>query len=604
MGVIYPAWEATVSQIPPRSRFYNLEPVGLGSSNVESFTSYVSRLASAHCISPRILLTHECAPIVHVSLSTPRFFDRHWKQINGSGCSRTDWIGAFERLTRQDNLRFLTFRTFRNVLSPSHLIRSERAWCPLCLDLQRSGEHTIYEPLLWSLEAVSICDKHRCLLELRCRICQTKQKVLLTTYIPGYCANCKEWLGSSEVCQITAANSDDNEWSVWVSSNIGRLLAEAPRLSSPPTTEMARASLSRCIDRICGGNVSLFTRIVSLSRQTVDPLYEPSLQSLNSVLKICYKLGLSPLEFLVGQAGINETKREKLITRLDEREHLREVFLIALDEVPPPTIYDVCRRAGYRFQQDVLELCPDLFKALQLKRKAVVQPGGPIRVRISDEKVRDAFEAAFRKPMPTSLKQIALEIGYYSAEPLTRRFPELCMQLESLKKELVVAAFAAALQKEVPPPLTEIAKDLACGVVFLKNNFPDLCKQVIQLRRSLVTNRRDRVTASLKDALVEFPPPSLEEMSIRLGLSSRGLERLSPELSKQIANRSKEFIRERTLKKESDFRRLVRNAVIDLNSRGVYPTITKISLLVDLRTHAYTYISKLVHELRTEFELE
>src|SRR6266511_2897438 len=49
-------------QLPPRSRLYCLAPIGLGTREVESATSYLARLARAHCVSTWSLLKCEIAP--------------------------------------------------------------------------------------------------------------------------------------------------------------------------------------------------------------------------------------------------------------------------------------------------------------------------------------------------------------------------------------------------------------------------------------------------------------------------------------------------------------------------------------------------------------
>src|SRR6266566_5087576 len=58
----YEEWDVSIPPIPPRSRLYHLEPIGIGTPYVESLTSYVARLAAAHSVHPRDLLIHELAP--------------------------------------------------------------------------------------------------------------------------------------------------------------------------------------------------------------------------------------------------------------------------------------------------------------------------------------------------------------------------------------------------------------------------------------------------------------------------------------------------------------------------------------------------------------
>src|SRR5215831_3382515 len=48
-------WDMAAPAVPPRSRFFNLSPAGLGTSMVECLTSYISRLAQAHSVTPGVL---------------------------------------------------------------------------------------------------------------------------------------------------------------------------------------------------------------------------------------------------------------------------------------------------------------------------------------------------------------------------------------------------------------------------------------------------------------------------------------------------------------------------------------------------------------------
>lgn len=51
----YEEWDMNIPAIPPRSRLYRLEPVGIGTPYVESLTSYIARLAAEHCVTPKNL---------------------------------------------------------------------------------------------------------------------------------------------------------------------------------------------------------------------------------------------------------------------------------------------------------------------------------------------------------------------------------------------------------------------------------------------------------------------------------------------------------------------------------------------------------------------
>jgi hypothetical protein len=51
----YEMWDITSPDLPPCSRLYPLEPIGVGTPLVESLTGYIARLAEAHCVSTGVL---------------------------------------------------------------------------------------------------------------------------------------------------------------------------------------------------------------------------------------------------------------------------------------------------------------------------------------------------------------------------------------------------------------------------------------------------------------------------------------------------------------------------------------------------------------------
>ena len=50
--------------IPQRSRLFFLEPIGVGTPYTESLSSYLTRLAQEHCVTPKKLIMGEIAPLI------------------------------------------------------------------------------------------------------------------------------------------------------------------------------------------------------------------------------------------------------------------------------------------------------------------------------------------------------------------------------------------------------------------------------------------------------------------------------------------------------------------------------------------------------------
>ncbi len=58
-------WPTKIPEIPKRSRLYNLEPIGIETWACESLTSYVARLAEAHCTTIADLFNYEISPVLN-----------------------------------------------------------------------------------------------------------------------------------------------------------------------------------------------------------------------------------------------------------------------------------------------------------------------------------------------------------------------------------------------------------------------------------------------------------------------------------------------------------------------------------------------------------
>ncbi len=59
-----PQWDLAAEQLPERSRLYAPAPVGMGTAMGESLTSYLARLAVAHCVYPGVLLREMIVPLL------------------------------------------------------------------------------------------------------------------------------------------------------------------------------------------------------------------------------------------------------------------------------------------------------------------------------------------------------------------------------------------------------------------------------------------------------------------------------------------------------------------------------------------------------------
>lgn len=79
-----PMLDLTLPAMPLRSRLYPLKPIGVGTPLVESLTSYLTRLAYAHCVPVTKLAEVEIAPLLNKSGTlTKAKFNTGAKNLNG-----------------------------------------------------------------------------------------------------------------------------------------------------------------------------------------------------------------------------------------------------------------------------------------------------------------------------------------------------------------------------------------------------------------------------------------------------------------------------------------------------------------------------------------
>ncbi|MBU0493747.1 MAG: TniQ family protein, partial [Chloroflexi bacterium] len=295
---IYELWDLTRPVIPARSRLYHLAPVSVGTPLVESLTSYIVRLAEAHCVRPRTLVTRELVPLLgrpHLAKpgdnSISAFWSKDARALNGTRTLARDWVQALETLTRRTDLRFLTLLTWADVLPTSGLLRPTRAWCPACYEEWRTGGQVVYEPLLWTLQVVAICSRHQRWLCLQCPDCQQPLPLLTSRSRPGCCPRCEAWLGSSPA--VTPTDSvelpeDEWRWQTWVVDTVGELLAAAPHLMDLPRRESIAAAMTVYVEQAAGGNMNALARELRISLSAVSTWkLTRSVPQLQRLLQVC-----------------------------------------------------------------------------------------------------------------------------------------------------------------------------------------------------------------------------------------------------------------------------------------------------------------------------
>lgn len=300
------AWEAgDPISVPARSRLYGLEPRGIGTAWVESQTSYTTRLAAAHAVTVQVLLSDELLPLfskdyLQGSAGVGGSMWGKMSALNGTGGWAAGWATVLGRLTHRGDLGDLTMLAWATVVPPRGLLRRERAWCEACLDEWNTEGEPLYEPLLWAIQPVRVCPRHLCALVTTCRTCGRGMPPIAAHARVGSCFRC----GISLAAKLDSpeswamGNPAGREWEVYCASAIEHLLAAAQGGHGTPNKGMVASSLALYLNKAPGGDMRELARCTGVSLRSLRDILEGNqLPQLETVLRICYRLGASPIMF-------------------------------------------------------------------------------------------------------------------------------------------------------------------------------------------------------------------------------------------------------------------------------------------------------------------
>ena len=432
--------------MPPRSRLYSLEPIGIGTPQTESLTSYISRLAAAHSVRVRDLVISEL--LVHVKrphLADSRradLFSAFWRSetraLNSTRSVARRMVHGLEEKTGRRDLRFLTLVTWNEVLPVHQLQKMTRAWCPGCFQDWRDRGQAIYDPLLWTLTPVTVCARHRRPLRTICPFseCRRPSPWLGLGYRsrPGHCAHCGGWLGNPGPERGTPEEKlvieDAVRSHAWISDAFGELIAATPSLAGLPQREDVLRGINTAFRLAALRKITIdhrsWTRQLGLASGTVLMWRQgPTLPSLWCLLVVCSQMGISLLQLVRGEidegdsavattkvaADIGLERPSKQHTRIDSAAAIRQALeaVLASEELPPPSIHLVADRLG-QTSAKLRHYFPELCRAIASRHRNY-QQAERARGRTRLREVRDAAIALTQHGLYPSSSRIADLLG-------------------------------------------------------------------------------------------------------------------------------------------------------------------------------------------------
>lgn len=456
---IYQAWDVHKPAIPPRSRFYHLEPMGIGTPYVESLTGYLIRLAQQHCVNVGQLIMAEIFPIIRrekdrsecqrESISKVCGTDRERTALNGMGLMATNLVMALEELTGRSDLHCLTLLPLAEIVSKRDLLRPIRAWCPCCYQEWLNTDKSIYEPLLWSIKIIEFCPSHSHRLVSLCPHCHQQQLVLCRNSQPGYCNKCGHWLGkrpSQKAVTSYIGNENFDKDLTYILNNVCNLI-EATSSNKPfKDCYTFQPDFLRSLALVYGGSLATWAQYVGINASTLGCWYRgKTLPQLDKLLRLTSHLKISLLNFLNAEILRDDCSIQPVILpttpsisrqplqRLDlERKQIIQLVLQQiLQESPAPSLKGVARRLNYR--PSVLQYhFPDLCSEIVFNHAAY-------RKLERHQKIQPILEAALQESPPPSLLEIVRRLGYKNNSYLYTYFPSLSRQIAGRYKDYMKA---------------------------------------------------------------------------------------------------------------------------------------------------------------------
>jgi hypothetical protein len=152
---------------------------------------------------------------------------------------------------------------------------------------------------------------------------------------------------------------------------------------------------------------------------------------------------------------------------------------------------------------------------------------------------------SLEQDLPNSVRSIAAQLGYSNGGFIHRRFPDLCQAIAKRLEEraeqqlyelrLVVTA---ALAEQPPPTLHEMSRRLGFQTsTTLRSLAPDLADQLLRRRVDYEAIEKATLREVLSRILGENPVPSLSSVARRLQRSTTFLREKHPDLCRAIASR-------------------------------------------------------------------
>ncbi len=449
-----PQWDLTAERLPERSRLYAPAPIGMGTAMGESLTSYLARLAAAHCVYPGILLREMILPLLEETETTGNGPEQHplWRRdgsgshlINVTGSRAQAALRVLETLILRTDLEGLSLVPLMEILPLRGLTRSRLAWCPICYEEWQAHEQIVYDPLLWKFREISLCVPHGVRLQTSCPNCARSLPHLTWRSRPGYCPFCTWPLFGEQIEKQVPMNPETPEfvWQQWVTEALGAVVAHLPSVQGYPRRERIRFVVNHAVKQVADGNITTFARLLDLPRNTAENWCQGKrIPEMDMLLRLCYRLNLSLDEVVFQETeslqphlqapipGVRFQPRKRTVIDRERISHLLEQAASSTED-PPPSLQEVGQQLGYQ--------PTTLYKINRAACHAIAERFTAYRRELRERRLQGYASEIRRIALYLQAEQVALtqkHVAWYLTQPAILRDPKVRILLREICREV------------------------------------------------------------------------------------------------------------------------------------------------------------------------
>lgn len=191
-------------------------------------------------------------------------FYKKTQRLNGMGVTAIEFVTILQELTGRNDLNKLTLLSLKEIIPQVGLLKQYRSWCPHCLEDMRVAEDTIYEPLIWILQSVTVCPLHKTKLLSFCPRCNKQLWQITYFQRPGYCSNCHSWLGGR-----TGNKLDEDSVDLQIAKKVAELIEKMGCKEFVSFPDGVAVSLNTLINCSFQGNIASAARALGVSKSVL-----------------------------------------------------------------------------------------------------------------------------------------------------------------------------------------------------------------------------------------------------------------------------------------------------------------------------------------------